>query len=183
MPTYVAGLSGGNNYPGADLRLDLTDHADGTAAGNTSTLTYHLYLRRGGTGGQSTYSSSAHPYGLKINNVDLGGSSSYDFRGSSGRGSVGATQTLRYGSMSIAHNPDGTKTVGFTFSFTDQSSSKLLGSGSGSGSLTLARINRDAWDRYTGSAWANAFLERWNGSTWVQQVLERWNGSAWVRQN
>lgn len=188
MTVYTTGLSGGNNYPGADLRLELT-LASSDAAAIEWTLNYKLYLRRGGSGGQSTYSSNQHPYGLVIGGVNLGGTSSYDFRGSSGKGSIGAESLLRQGTVVVdAPNPDGTGPVAFSFSFDDQSPEALLGDGSSSGNYTVPKLTvvpgvptAVAAVRVSDSSatvsWSQSSAS--NGAPTTNEYRKRVNGGAW----
>lgn len=62
---------------------------------------------------------------------------SYDFRGSTPK-----TITIASGSLEVVHNPDGSKTVPVSTSFTDGGNG--LGSASCSGSFTLTKIDRYA---------------------------------------
>lgn len=108
-----------------------------STANNTSTVSWSLVLSPITTGYDWNYSSTVPvTYSININGaVYTGNIMSYN-------GS--ATVTVRSGTQTIAHNNDGTKSIGFSFSVSSINKSYLPGDASASGSMNLTTILRQA---------------------------------------
>lgn len=109
-----------------------------STANNTSTVSWSLVLSPIVSGYDWNFSSTVPvTYSININgSVYTGNIMSYN-------GS--ATVTVRSGSQTVAHNNDGTKSIGFSFSVSSINKSYLPGSASANGSMNLTTILRQAF--------------------------------------
>lgn len=99
---------------------------------NTSTISAQLYLERtAGTGRWSGYTNNS--WSMTIDGQVIGGSGTYDLRG-------GGSQLLLNGTFTVAHNSDGTKTIGIGSAFSDPHGT--VASGSFGDALALTTIPR-----------------------------------------
>ena len=96
--------------------------------------------------------------------------------------SAGSTMTIKSGSQSVGHNSDGTKSINYSFSVTDNSGqSYTCGNASASGTLELTKIPR--YTTVTNSQRAktiNSISINWkttDARDWTQYSL---NGGAWT---
>ncbi|CAM3608265.1 DUF859 domain-containing protein [Erysipelothrix urinaevulpis] len=105
-------------------------------ANNTSPVSYSAYVEK--TSGSGYVSSYSHPYNIKINGktVKSGSFSGYNFKNYS-RLSLGT------GTVPVAHNSNGTKTVSGSAYF-EANQSGAIGSATVSGNLALSRIARES---------------------------------------
>lgn len=103
---------------------------------NTSNVNWTLYRIRTTTGWQSYDQTKTWPWAVSINGSGWSGASnSIVFKNSSG---AGVTETIASGSLTVAHNVDGTKTIGYSGS--DGPGSTIFGSASCSGSYVLSDL-------------------------------------------
>ena len=104
-------------------------------ANNNSVVGWHLQLI---ASGGSISSSASKSWSVTVNGSNYSGTNTIGV-------SNGATKTLASGSTTVAHNADGTKTFGFSFSQQfdiNYSGVGWIGTKSGSGSGTLSTIPR-----------------------------------------
>ena len=157
------------------LRLTVTE-GEADVPNNTSPVTYSLAILKGtGSGKFRTAVDSA--WALNINGNIRNGATAYDFRPLA----QGQALVLASGTFTIPHNPDGTKTISVSGSFTD-GAGNLVGSGSVAGSLVLARIPRfgKRWDGTNEIVITTAM--RWDGTNEIPLTeAYRWDGTQEVR--
>lgn len=117
-------------------RFTLNVNETGTStANNTSTVSYSFVLSPVQTGWD--WNISGVSYKITINGTSFTGTIP-SYNGSS-------TVTLKSGSMTIGHNTDGSKNIGFSFSVTDNAGKTYTpGSCSSSGNMNLTKILRQA---------------------------------------
>lgn len=189
---------GGQNFPSVDLWMEIHREDSGSgvdAANNRETLYGQLYLARAGSGGQNSQNANANLSASAAANIDtipgnetifFSSTLSYDFRASSGMGSIGDVQFLWQGYFTVEHDPDGTKTMTFAGSWTGDSN---LGPGSVSGSVPLPKITRApnaptaltavrVSDTEITVSWSQSHPA--NGQATSNTLQRRVNGGAWA---
>lgn len=183
---------GGSNFPGIYLREEVYRDDTGSGVdvvGNDEDVYVQLMLvKRGASGsGSSTYNAGGPgSYTATVNSVLQSSASgiSYDFRSSSGRNATGTTQLLWAGWVNVAHNPNGTKTLSFSATWSGDSN---LGAGSTGGSVGLPTITAPpnvptavagarVSDTSITVSWAQSHPS--NGAAVSNQVQARVNGGA-----
>ena len=117
-------------------RFTLNVNETGTNAGaNQSTVSFSLVLSPIQSGWGWNYTQTVPvKYSISINGNNYSGNI-MSYNGSS-------TVTVRSGSLTVPHNADGSKTIGFSFSISSINESYLPGNASASGSLTLTKFQR-----------------------------------------
>lgn len=157
------------------LRLTVTEGTP-DVPNNTSPAAYSLSILKGSGSGKWRTSADSD-WALNINGNTRSGSIAYDFRPLS----AGQALVIASGSYTIPHNPDGTKTIAVSASFTDAAGS-AVGSGSVAGSLVLTTIPRfgKRWDGTNEIVITTAM--RWDGTAEVPLTeAYRWDGTQEVR--
>lgn len=131
---YCGGAYSGR--PSYHLRLRLTEVSYNLTA-NTSNVNWHLYRVYVSGNWGSWDQSKTWPWAVSINGSSWSGSSnSSAFRYSGQNTSI--EETISSGSLTVAHNADGTKTIGYSAS--DGPGSNIFGSASCSGSYVLSDL-------------------------------------------
>lgn len=117
-------------------RFTLNVNETGTNAGaNQSTVSFSLVLSPIQSGWDWNYTQTVPvKYSISINGNNYSGNI-MSYNGSS-------TVTVRSGSLTVPHNADGSKTIGFSFSISSINRPILPGNASASGSLTLTKFQR-----------------------------------------
>lgn len=132
----MASISANGSKGHHKFTLNVNETSTSTA-NNTSTISWSLVLSPISTGYDWSYSSTVPvTYSITINGVNYTGNI-MSYNGS-------ATVTVRSGSQTVAHNNDGTKSIGFNFSVSSLNKSYLPGDASASGSMNLTTILRQA---------------------------------------
>ncbi|MBO7733041.1 MAG: hypothetical protein J6S67_10820 [Methanobrevibacter sp.] len=130
----MATFTGGTQYRGYTLRLDVSESSYSTA-NNTSTVSWSLYI----VNGSSRFNANFHY------SVTIDGSTRATYNGNVNTTDVGYNQAhlLTSGSYTVTHNSDGAKTV---YCSAECSGGGSYGPGTGScgGNLTLTKIPRAA---------------------------------------
>jgi hypothetical protein len=116
-----------------EFKLDVSETSTSTS-NNTSEISFNFTLYK------SSYSWSGYnsiTYTLIINGTSYSGAiPNYN---------AGSTLTIKSGTQTISHNDDGSKTISYSFSVTDNSGqSYTCGNASASGSMDLTTISRYA---------------------------------------
>ena len=156
-----------------EFKLTVSETSTSTA-NNTSTVSFSFTIYK------SSYSWSDWnniTYSVIINGTEYKGTiSSY---------SAGSTMTIRSGNQTIGHNSDGSKSINYSFSVTDNSGqSYTCGNASASGSMDLTKIPR--YTTVTSSQRGrtiNSISVNWkttDARDWTQYSL---NGGAWTNAN
>lgn len=137
--TVNLNMSSGSKW--GELRLDINPGAS-DIANNTTPITYELYLQRTATNFGGYYSNYDSTANLTINGTSISVPNfTYNF-------STNYKKSLQTGSMTIAHNADGSKTISASASVNPTGN---VPSGSGSGSLALTTIPRASSFTLSGS--------------------------------
>ena len=152
--------------------LTVTENSKNDSA-NTSNISFKFELSPIQSGWDWAMQGSNISYNITINETHYTGTIS-DYNGSS-------TVTLKNGTLNVAHDAAGTKTMNFSFKVTDHDGlSYTCGSASASGSMTLTPTsgqglvyidNGSGWDAY------QVYID--NGSSWDRYIPYIDNGSSW----
>lgn len=130
---YCSGAYSGR--PAFHLRLGLQEVSYNQPA-NTSNVNWSLYRIRVSTYSGTYDQTKTWPWAVSINGSGWSGvSNSIVFKTNA---AIGATEGIASGSLSVAHNADGTKTIGYSAS--DGPGSNIFGSASCSGSYVLSDL-------------------------------------------
>lgn len=132
MATVSGSLNGGGPYV---LELIITQTSQ-SISGNYSNISYTLRVRRTGSTGYGSWDGAAK-YDLVINGTTIANNASWSMDFPAGGAT---TRNIRTGSMQIAHNSNGTKTVAVSASLDTITSA--VGDGSLSGNVALSTIPR-----------------------------------------
>lgn len=121
------------------LRLDLTEQSQ-NQQNNTTTLAYVLTFEKTNSAYALTRDADCDTFRLNINNGQVNFTGLPAIRLGSGYNS----QTITSGTVTIAHNDDGNKTVAFSFSYDplERLTQYYPASVSGSGTMALTKIIR-----------------------------------------
>lgn len=140
---------------------------------NTSSITYTFTIAPVTSGYNWSQQGTNISYTITINGTNYTGTIP-SYNGTS-------TVTLKTGTVNIAHNTDGTKTLSYSFNVTDRDGlSYTCGAASKSGTLALTAItpqglvyidNGSSWDAY------QVYID--NGSSWDRYIPYIDNGSSW----
>lgn len=152
--------------------LTVTENSKNDSA-NTSNIGYTFKISPIQSGWDWNTQGTNISYTVTINGTNYTGTIS-DYNGSS-------TVTLKNGTLNVAHDAAGTKTMNFSFKVTDRDGlSYTCGSASASGSMTLTPTggqglvyidNGSGWDAY------QVYID--NGSSWDRYIPYIDNGSSW----
>ena len=153
-----------------EFKLTVNETSTSTS-NNTSEISFSFTVYK------SSYSWSnwnSITYNISINGTSYSGTiPSY---------SAGSTMTIKSGNQTVGHNSDGTKSINYSFSVTDNSGqSYTCGNASASGTLELTKIPR--YTTVTNSQRAktiNSISINWkttDARDWTQYSL---NGGAWT---
>lgn len=134
----------GTNYTG----IVLVDETGTNQSGNSSTVRVRLQVRKNAGSGFFNGSGSARSWSAGGSAPNSSGSSSYDYRTTSGV-PVGGTVEIANFSASVGHNTDGSKSVTSDASISHVDNPP--GSGSGSQGLTLTNFPEPASGSFASS--------------------------------
>lgn len=152
--------------------LTVTENSKNDSA-NTSNISFKFILSPIQSGWNWAMQGSNISYNITINGTHYTGTiPDYDDT---------RTLTVKSGTLNVAHNAAGTKTMSFSFKVTDRDGlSYTCGSASASGSMTLTPTsgqglvyidNGSGWDAY------QVYID--NGSSWDRYIPYIDNGSSW----
>ena len=152
--------------------LTVTENSKSDSA-NTSSIGYTFQIAPITSGYNWATQGMNISYTITINGTNYTGTIP-DYNDSS-------TVTLKSGTVTVAHDATGTKTLSFSFKVTDRDGlSYTCGSASASGSMTLTPTtgqglvyidNGSGWDAY------QVYID--NGSSWDRYIPYIDNGSSW----
>lgn len=172
----MGSCSGNGSRGHHSFTLNLWESYVSDGASNYSTVNWELILAPIVRGYNWSYSSNVPvTWGVNIAGSNYSGNiMSYD--GSS-------TVAVASGSLNVGHNGDGSKSIDFSFSITEQiSASYLTGNASGSGSMALSNIPRYA--NITSFSVAKrdetSFLVSFNADAGLDWAQYRLNDGNWV---
>lgn len=154
------------------FELTVTENSKNDSA-NTSSISYTFSISPIQSGWGWNIQGTNISYTITINGTNYTGTIP-DYNGSS-------TVTLKSGTLDVAHDATGTKTMSFSFSVHDRDGeSYTCGSASASGSMVLTPTtgqglvyidNGSSWDAY------QVYID--NGSSWDRYIPYIDNGSGW----
>ena len=127
MPTYSDVFSGRTAYT---LQLIVTEGSQ-SISNNTTSVSYTLRIVEA-SNWSGTYTFDSATYSINIGGTTFSGSFTYDFRNYK-------TLNIRSGTVTISHDPDGTRTLSSSASV---GGGTVIGSASVSGSFNLTTIPR-----------------------------------------
>lgn len=152
--------------------LTVTENSKNDSA-NTSNISFNFKLSPIQSGWDWATQGSNISYNITINGTHYTGTIP-DYDGT-------RTLTVKSGTLNVAHNAAGTKTMSFSFKVTDRDGlSYTCGSASASGSMTLTPTSGQGlvyidkgsgWDAY------QVYID--NGSSWDRYIPYIDNGSSW----
>lgn len=152
--------------------LTVTENSKNDSA-NTSSIRFTFSISPIQSGWDWNTQGTNISYTITINGTNYTGTIP-DYNGSS-------TVTLKSGTLNVAHDATGTKTMSFSFSVRDRDGeSYTCGSASASGSMVLTPTtgqglvyidNGSGWDAY------QVYID--NGSSWDRYIPYIDNGSGW----
>lgn len=152
--------------------LTVTENSKNDSA-NTSNISFKFILSPIQSGWDWATQGNNISYNITINGTHYTGTIP-DYDGT-------RTLTVKSGTLNVAHNAAGTKTMSFSFKVTDRDGlSYTCGSASASGSMTLTPTsgqglvyidNGSGWDAY------QVYID--NGSSWDRYIPYIDNGSSW----
>lgn len=155
-----------------NFTLTVTENSKNDSA-NTSNIGYTFKISPIQSGWDWATQGSNISYNITINGTHYTGTIP-NYNGSS-------TVTLKSGTLNVAHDAAGTKTMSFSFKVTDRDGLRYTcGSASASGSMTLTPTsgqglvyidNGSRWDAY------QVYID--NGSSWDRYIPYIDNGSSW----
>lgn len=144
-------------------------------ATNSSVVAYSLGINPPGNWEAYSLTSSSNSYSITINGTVISGNFTYDFRAPDNN----TNKLIKSGSLTIVHNPDGTKTVLSSASINTANSA--VGDGSVSFSITLTKIPKGKRIDSGGAVVPLTTSYRLDSSgAWVPLIIRRrFNGTAW----
>ena len=162
--------NGSRGHHGFTLTVTENSKNDGA---NTSSISYTFKISPIQSGWDWNTQGTNISYTITINGTNYTGTIP-DYNGSS-------TVTLKSGTLNVAHDATGTKTMSFSFGVRDRDGlSYTCGSASASGSMVLTPTtgqglvyidNGSGWDAY------QVYID--NGSGWDRYIPYIDNGSGW----
>lgn len=154
------------------FKLTVTENSKNDSA-NTSSISYAFSISPIQSGWDWNTQGTNISYTITINGTNYTGTIP-NYNGSS-------TVTLKSGTLNVAHDATGTKTMSFRFSVRDRDGLRYTcGSASASGSMALTPTagqglvyidNGSGWDAY------QVYID--NGSSWDRYIPYIDNGSGW----
>lgn len=154
------------------FKLTVTENSKNDNA-NTSSISYTFSISPIQSGWDWYIQGTNISYTITINGTNYTGTIP-DYNGSS-------TVTLKSGTLNVAHDATGTKTMSFSFKVTDRDGlSYTCGAASARGSMVLTPTtgqglvyidNGSGWDAY------QVYID--NGSSWDRYIPYIDNGSGW----
>lgn len=165
-------ISGNGSRGHHKFTLTVTENSKNDSA-NTSNISFKFELSPIQSGWGWATQGSNISYNITINGTHYTGTIP-DYNGT-------RTLTVKSGTLNVAHDAAGTKTMSFSFKVTDRDGlSYTCGSASASGSMTLTPTsgqglvyidNGSGWDAY------QVYID--NGSSWDRYIPYIDNGSSW----
>lgn len=165
-------ITGNGSRQHHKFTLTVTENSKNDSA-NTSSISFKFELSPIQSGWDWAMQETNISYTITINGTHYTGTIP-DYNGSS-------TVTLKSGTLNVAHDATGTKTMSFSFSVHDRDGESFTcGSASASGSMVLTPTtgqglvyidNGSGWDAY------QVYID--NGSSWDRYIPYIDNGSSW----
>lgn len=157
------------------IRLDQSQGAQNISLNQTVVNWAAYAIKNSGSG---YFSGSATSWSGSIGGVGVGGSlGSYDMRNSSGF-PVGGQMLIASGSVTITHDPDGTKTASSSFTW-NADNAPALAPGTAYDSLALTRIPRGPQVEFDG-VWGPSIVNVEFDGAWATGLLYAEFDGAWV---
>lgn len=172
MPTYAGAFTTPGTSAEINLVLDVSVVSQ-SIQNNTTSLTWNLYMHEHVNANPWRATANSSAVAVVGNTVYSSGSLSYDFRGTN------AVNGIASGSITVTHNPDGTKTIPIQASFAD--GGNIIGNASISTSLTLTAIPRNRAKVGVGGSWKTAEVFVGVNGEWKMAEVFVGVGGAWKR--